>query len=122
MATTVVQGATCRCMFGAGSGTLVISEDTPSIAGKKIATTKDIRIEPMGAPFLTCCALNNPTVMAVGSPGPCTFVPKGIWESTESITQINGFPVLNSSCTLTCASYGGTVIIQDPGQQTTQSK
>jgi hypothetical protein len=117
--------ATMTCSFGAAPGTLTVLPATQVLVeGKPVATIKDSAGVVNVPPFGMCSSLGNPAVASataaaqgVLTPQPCTPQPVP-WTPGVPLLQAGGTPVVNATCTTTCA-FGGAITITVPGSTQT---
>lgn len=124
MASNVVNGAKCKCMFGSAPSTLVVLPKGKKITGcnQQMATMMDNIPMANIMPFGTCSAPTNPAVVAaMGTPQPCVPVTPAPWMAASTKVMANKIPVITKTSKLQCA-YAGTISITSTGQQKVESK
>jgi hypothetical protein len=113
--------ATIACSFGAAPAALtVLPAKQVLVEGKPVATIQDSAGAVNVAPFGMCSSLSNPAVASATSaangvltPQPCTPQPTA-WTPGVPLVTVGGTPVVNATCTTTCA-LGGAITITMPG-------
>jgi hypothetical protein len=113
--------ATMTCTFGVAPAVLSVLPATQVLVeGKPAATIKDCAMGVNVAPFGMCSSLANPAVASataaaqgVLTPQPCTpqLVP---WTPGVPLVTAGGTPMVNATCTSTCA-FGGAITFTNPG-------
>ncbi len=121
----VASTATLTCSFGVAPATLsVLPAAQVLVEGKPLARISDSAGMLNVPPFGMCSSLANPAVatataaaQGVLTPQPCTPQPTPFTPGVP-LVQAGGTPVVNATCTTTCA-FGGAITITVPG--TTQT-
>ena len=124
MGILAVTGAQCSCSFGTAPCNLQgTSQSTCLAEGKPVATIQDMQPYTNLQPFGMCTSLANPAVAAATAaalgvlmPQPCTMVPAGPWNPSNSQIMAGGIPCLTNEATLMCGLGAGTIKISVPGQ------
>lgn len=109
------------CTFGMAPGTLnVLPASQVLVEGKPVATIKDSAGFMNVGTFSMCTSLANPAVASataaaqgVLTPQPCTPQPVP-WTPGVPLVMAGGTPVVNATCTNTCA-FGGAITVSVPG-------
>jgi hypothetical protein len=123
----VTATATMTCSFGVAPAVLTVAPASQVLVeGKPVATIKDCVTGANVPPFGMCSSLANPAVASataaaqgVLTPQPCTpqLVP---WTPGVPLVTAGGTPVVNSTCTSTCA-FGGAITLTNPGATQTMA-
>lgn len=125
MATLVTNNATIQCSFGTTPGQLLVTPENRTNGSKLPAATIMDNV-PMKniMPFGMCTTLSNPQVAAATSaaqgvltPQPCIPLTSAPWMPGSPTILISNKPAINNTCSLLC-TWGGTISIQNAGQQT----
>ncbi len=122
MPPVVAMSAMAQCAMGATIQIVVLPVNRVMTSSLPAATAMDqvpfMNLVPAGV----CTSMANPAVAAataaafgVLTPMPCTPVPAGTWVPGSVRVMFNKKPALNNTCTLMC-SYGGSIMITNPGQ------
>jgi hypothetical protein len=114
--------AVCSCDMGDTPCTLVV--ETPDIVTELLAGTDVDGVEIENLPtFGMCMSEMNPEVAAataaaegVLTPMPCVPMTCGTWVPGSPTVAMGEGLALSEESTLECA-YGGTITIEDPGQE-----
>jgi hypothetical protein len=115
------------CTFGAGAATLMVLP-LNMVDGTQMpaATIQDFIPMVNILPFGMCISPANPMFVAataaalgVPTPVPCIPVVTSPWTPGAVNTQINHMPALHSACINTC-TWGGVIMITNPGQTSIQ--
>ncbi len=113
------------CSFGAGAATLTVLPDAQVLVeGNPVATIQDSAATVNIPLFGMCSSLSNPAVASATSaasgvltPQPCTPQPVP-WTPGVPLVLVAGNPVVNQTCTTTCA-LGGAITITKAGSTQT---
>jgi len=125
MATLVTNNATIQCSFGTTPGQLLVTPENRTNGNNLPAATIMDNV-PMKniMPFGMCTTLSNPQVAAATSaaqgvltPQPCIPLTSAPWMPGSPTILISNKPAINNTCSLLC-TWGGTISIQNAGQQT----
>ena len=122
----VVSNAVAACSFGAAPSKLTTLPDSQvMVEGQPVAVIDDYKAVVNLAPFGLCSSVANPvvekaTTAAAGvlTPMPCVPNVTSPWTPGVPLVQVGGLPVVNATCTCTCA-WGGAITVTVPG--TTQT-
>jgi hypothetical protein len=124
MGKQVCTGAMMQCSFGVAPSSLVVLP-----VNRVITTTPAAKIldnDPIlnVPPFGMCQSMANPSVAAataaalgVLTPMPCIPVTPAPWSPGSTTVKLGEMPALQDSSKLNCV-WGGSISINQPGQQT----
>jgi hypothetical protein len=112
----VVEGAVLTCPLGSPStaSLIVLSQKSETIDGMLVATIADCGSLVNVPTFGTCNLLSAQTS---GAETTCIPTLVGTWTPGAASHAIDGVPALTETDIITC-SYGGTIMVEDPGQTT----
>lgn len=121
-----VGNAVLTCTFGAAPGKLTALPSTQVLVeGQPAAVIADTKMTANLAPFGMCSSLANPAVASATSaaqgvltPQPCTPTVPAPWVPGVPLVLVGGQPVINATCTCTCA-FGGLISVTSPGSTQT---
>jgi hypothetical protein len=124
MGKQVCAGAMMQCSFGAAPASLVVlpvnNVFTTTPAANILDNIPMLNILPFGM----CKSMANPTVAAATAaamgaltPMPCMPLTPAPWSPGSSTVKLGGMPALQDSSKLNCV-WGGSISIDQPGQQT----
>jgi hypothetical protein len=121
----VTSTATMTCSFGVAPASLTVLPATQVLVeGKPVATIQDCAAFVNIPAFGMCSSLANPAVasatsaaMGVLTPQPCTPQPTP-WKPGVPQVLAGNKPVVNATCSTTCA-FGGMITITMPGASQT---
>lgn len=121
----VVHEAKIRCNQGTLPSALVVTPDSPAVAGDKpVATVQDHRPRRNIITFGMCRSPSNPQVasatsaaMGVLTPQPCVPATNQDWTPGAAFAVADDVNVLSSDSTCSC-DWGGTIDILDPACDT----
>ena len=120
----VVGTAVTMCTFSLGGAPSVFNPTPRTVLSSSLidgVITDNIPFTNI-VPFPMCCSPSNPAFIAatsaalgVPTPVPCTPVTPAPWTPGVPNVLITNIPVLDNTCTLTCA-LGGVISIAFPAQ------
>ncbi len=121
----VVHEAKIRCNQGTLPSALVVTPDSPAVAGDQpVATVQDHRPNRNIITFGMCRSPSNPQVasatsaaMGVLTPQPCVPATNQDWKPGAAFAVAEDVNVLSSDSTCSC-DWGGTIDILDPACDT----
>jgi hypothetical protein len=122
----VVGTAVTNCIFSLGGAPSTFIPTPRTVFSSSLINGVIIDNIPFTniVPFPMCCSPANPAFIAatsaalgVPTPVPCTPVIQAPWAPGVPTVLIAGIPVLDNTCTLTCA-LGGVISIAFPAQVT----
>lgn len=122
MAELVVNGAQCKCSFGAAPSALLVLP-AKMVNGQKLPVATIADAVPMTniLPFGMCSSPTNPAVIAataaasgVFTPAPCTPATVA-WAPGKPMVLVGKTPALDKDATCPC-SLGGVISVANPGQ------
>jgi hypothetical protein len=121
----IASTATAVCSFGAAPVTLsVVPTSQVLVEGNPLATIADSAPVVNVPPFGMCSSMSNPAVVSATSAASGTLTPQACtplpvpWLPGVPTVLAGGKPVVNASCTTTCA-YAGVITIVEPGSEQT---
>lgn len=124
MAKQVCAGAMMQCSFGVAPSSLVVLPVNCVFTTTPAANILDNIPMLNVPPFGMCQSMANPSVAAataaalgVLTPMPCIPVTPAPWSPGSATVKLGGMPALQDSSKLNCV-WGGSISINQPGQQT----
>ena len=128
MPSQVVSGAQLACSFGAAPSSLTVLPVSRAQSSKQCAANIQDHVPMLNiAPFGMCLSPSNPQVAAataaalgVLTPQPCIPVTASPWVPGVATAMLSNQPVLDNLSTCSC-TWGGIIIIVDPGQAEAQT-
>ncbi|MGA0955435.1 MAG: DUF4280 domain-containing protein [Burkholderiaceae bacterium] len=124
MAKQVCAGAMMQCSFGVAPSSLVVLPVNRVFTTTPAANILDSIPMLNVPPFGMCQSIANPSVAAataaalgVLTPMPCIPVTPAPWSPGSATVKLGGMPALQDSSKLNCV-WGGSISINQPGQQT----
>ena len=113
-----------QCSFGVAPASLVVLPVNCVFTTTPAANVLDNIPMLNILPFGMCQSMANPTVaaataaaMGVLTPMPCRPLTPAPWSPGSSTVKLGGMPALQDSSKLNCV-WGGSISINQPGQQT----
>jgi hypothetical protein len=124
MGKQVCTGAMMQCSFGVAPSSLVVLPVNRVFTTTPAANILDNVPMLNVPPFGMCQSMANPSVAAataaalgVLTPMPCIPVTPVPWSPGSATVKLGGIPALQDSSKLNCV-WGGSISINQPGQQT----
>lgn len=124
MPNLVVNGALCKCSFGAAPCTLAVSPaGKVNASNMAVASIMDFSTSCVSG-FGMCSSMANPAVasataaaLGVLTPQPCTPMIAAPWAPGSSSVMVGNYPALTDNSKALCA-YAGLIEITMAGQMT----